>query len=108
MLDSLFHTQPSYNSNFEASVSRHAEQLLEFDKLKEIVRGFTTCAPGRRAILSLNPQLDVSALNSQFTLIREAVAYLRPGAEIGFGSLADPEPWLAQLSMPGSRRLRAD
>ena len=31
-------------------MSRPAEQLLEFDRLKEIVSGFTTCAPGRRAI----------------------------------------------------------
>ncbi len=89
-------------------MSRHAEQLLEFDKLKEIVSGFTTCAPGRRAILSLNPQLDISALNSEFTLIREAVAYLRPGAEMGFGSLADPEQWLAQLAMPASALSSAD
>ena len=89
-------------------MSRHAEQLLEFDKLKEIVSGFTTCAPGRRAILSLNPRQDVSALNSEFTLIREAVAYLRPGAEMGFGSLADPEPWLAQLAMPASVLSSAD
>ncbi len=89
-------------------MSRHAEQLLEFDKLKEIVSGFTTCAPGRRAILSLNPQLDASALNSEFTLIREAVAYLRPGAEMGFGSLADPEQWLAQLAMPASVLSSAD
>src|ERR1700751_1628759 len=107
MLDSLFHTQSSYNSIFEASVSRHAEKLLEFDKLKEIVSGFTTCAPGGRAILSLGPQLDVSALNSEFTRIREAVAYLRPGAEMGFGSLADPEPWLVQLAIPGSGLLSA-
>ncbi len=89
-------------------MSRHAEKLLEFDKLKEIVSGFTTCAPGRRAILSLSSQQDVSALNSEFTLIREAVAYLRPGAEMGFGSLADPEPWLAQLAMPASVLSSAD
>ena len=89
-------------------MSRHAEKLLEFDKLKEIVSGFTTCAPGRRAILSLSPQLDVSTLNSEFTLIREAVAYLRPGAEMGFGSLADPEPWLVQLAMPASVLSSAD
>ena len=89
-------------------MSRHAEQLLEFDKLKEIVSGFATCAPGHRAIFSLAPQQDVAALNSEFTLIREAVAYLRPGAEMGFGSLADPEKWLAQLAMPASVLSSAD
>jgi DNA mismatch repair protein MutS2 len=83
-------------------VSRHAEQILEFDRLKEIVGGFTTCAPGRRAILALTPAQDVPALNVEFTLIREAVAYLRPGAELGFGSLADPEQWLARLGVPAS------
>ncbi|MGA8143924.1 MAG: Smr/MutS family protein [Candidatus Acidiferrales bacterium] len=83
-------------------MSRHAEQLLEFDRLKEIVGGFATCAPGRRAILSLTPQQDADALDAEFALIREAVAYLRPGAELGFGSLADPEQWLARLAVPAS------
>ena len=83
-------------------MSRHAEHLLEFDRLKEIVSGFTTCAPGRRAILSLEPRQDVAALDAEFVLIREAVAYLRPGAELGFGSLADPAPWLARLAVPAS------
>ncbi len=83
-------------------MSRPAEQLLEFDRLKEIVSGFTTCAPGRRAILALAPQQDVAPLDAEFILIREAVAYLRPGAELGFGSLADPEQWLARLAIPAS------
>ncbi|MGH9745802.1 MAG: endonuclease MutS2 [Candidatus Acidiferrales bacterium] len=83
-------------------MSRHAEQILEFDRLKEIVSGFTTCAPGRRAILSLVPQQDVAALNTEFDFVREAVAYLRPGSELGFGSLADPERWLARLAVPAS------
>jgi DNA mismatch repair protein MutS2 len=83
-------------------VSRPAEQLLEFDRLKEIVAGFSTCVPGRRAILALSPQQDVPALDAEFALITEAVAYLRPGAELGFGSLADPEQWLARLSVPAS------
>ncbi|HKD62752.1 MAG TPA: Smr/MutS family protein [Candidatus Acidoferrales bacterium] len=89
-------------------MSRHAEQLLEFDKLKEIVSGFTTGAPGRRDIFSLNPQHEVSALNSEFILIREAVAYLRSGAEMGLSSLADPQHWLAHIGMPASVLSSAD
>jgi DNA mismatch repair protein MutS2 len=83
-------------------VSRPAEQLLEFDRLKEIVSRFTTCAPGRRATEALGPQQDLAALDAEFGLIREAVAYLRAGSELGFGSLADPGPWLARLAMPAS------
>ena len=32
----------------------------------------------------------------------EAMAFLRGGAELGFGSLVDPEGWLARLGIPGS------
>ena len=34
--------------------------------------------------------------------MREAIAYLRAGSELGFGSLADPAAWLARLAVPGS------
>ena len=83
-------------------MSRTAQEVLEFDKLKEIVGGFATCAPGRRAILALEPREDVSAAAPEFGLIAEAVQYLRGGAELGFGSLADPQDWLARLGMPAS------
>ena len=77
-------------------MSRSAEQLLEFDRLKDIVSRYTTCAPGRRITLALQVQQDSAALDVEFALVREAVAYLRAGSELGFGSLADPEPWLAR------------
>jgi DNA mismatch repair protein MutS2 len=83
-------------------VSHTAEQLLEFDRLKEIVSRQSTCAPGHRAIEALVPRQDVAALQPDFELIRESIAYLRAGSELGFGSLADPETWLAKLSIPAS------
>lgn len=81
---------------------RSAEELLEFHRLKEIVSGFTTCALGRRTTEALAPGQDTRNLDIEFVLIREAVAYLRAGAELGFGSLADPAGWLARLIIPGS------
>jgi DNA mismatch repair protein MutS2 len=83
-------------------VSRTAIQVLEFDRLKEILGGYSTCVSGHRAIDALAPRDDVGALDAEFALIREAVAFLRPGAELGFGSLADPEMWLTRLSVPAS------
>jgi len=79
-----------------------AEELLEFDRLKNIAGGFTTCAPGRRAVEALTPQQDAAALGAEFELVREAIAYLRAGSELGLGSLADPAAWLARLVVPGS------
>ena len=81
---------------------RSAEQVLEFDRLKDIVSRYTTCAPGRRATLGLQTRLDVAALDAEFALVYESVAYFRAGSEFGFGSLADPEAWLARLVIPGS------
>jgi DNA mismatch repair protein MutS2 len=83
-------------------VSRTVEELLEFDRLKEIISRATTCAPGRRAIQALTPRHDVAALEGEFARISEAISYLRSGSELGFGSLADPEKWLRQLAVPGS------
>jgi DNA mismatch repair protein MutS2 len=83
-------------------VSHSAEELLEFDRLKEIVGRETTCAPGRRAIQGLAPHQDAEALQAEFRLLQEAIAYLRAGSEIGFGALADPEGWFARLAVPGA------
>jgi DNA mismatch repair protein MutS2 len=83
-------------------VSRSAAQVLEFDQLKEIVGGYTTCAPGRRAIGALALLDDVGALDAEFVLVAEAAGYLRAGSELGFGSFADPEQWLARLVVPAA------
>jgi DNA mismatch repair protein MutS2 len=83
-------------------VSRPAEELLEFDRLKDIVSGFTTSAPGRRATQALEQQQNAPALEAEFEFVREGIGYLRAGSELGFGSLADPEAWLARLTVPGS------
>jgi DNA mismatch repair protein MutS2 len=89
-------------------VSRTAEELLEFDKLREIVARYSTCAPGRRRIEGLVPRTDVNALGIEFEQIREAIAYLRAGSELGFGSLADPAGWLARLTLPASALTAAE
>ena len=83
-------------------MSRTAEDILEFDRLREIVRRYTTCAPGRRAVEALAPTSDLPALEGAFARVREASTYLRAGGEFGFGALADPEAWLARLEAPGA------
>jgi DNA mismatch repair protein MutS2 len=91
-----------YPTFAEEALSRTAQQVLEFDRLKEILAGYSTCAPGHRAIGALEPGEDVQTLGREFALISEAVAYLRPGAELGFGSLADPQTWLERLAVPAA------
>jgi DNA mismatch repair protein MutS2 len=82
-------------------MARTAQEVLEFDKLLELLRLRTTCAPGRRAIDALEFTLDHVELESAFALTREAREWLRLGHELGFGALADPQGWLKRLEAPG-------
>src|SRR5713101_5271330 len=79
-------------------MSRSTEEVLEFDKLRKLLRQRTTCAPGRRAVEQLVFSRDAEFLRGQFALIREAREWLRSGNELGFGGLADPESWLEKIS----------
>ncbi|HKO04949.1 MAG TPA: hypothetical protein VJW51_09380, partial [Candidatus Acidoferrales bacterium] len=80
-------------------MSRPAEDVLEFARLREILLGYSTCAPGRRAIEALAFTQDRVTLDGAFASIAEAAEWLRAGRELGFGSLADPGPWLARLAV---------
>ncbi len=82
-------------------MSRRAEEVLEFDRLRELLRLRTTCVPGRRAVEALAFSRDAEFLRGQFALIREAREWLRSGNELGFGGLADPQSWLEKISGTG-------
>jgi DNA mismatch repair protein MutS2 len=82
-------------------MSRTAQDVLEFDKLLELLRLRTTSAPGRRAVDALGFLTDRAALETAFRLIRETREWLRGGGELGFGGLADPEGWLEKIAGPG-------
>jgi len=81
---------------------RSAQDVLEFDKLRELLRLRTTCAPGRRTAEALEPVADRRALENAFAQIREAREWLRAGRELGFGGLADPQKWLESIEGPGA------
>jgi DNA mismatch repair protein MutS2 len=83
-------------------MSRTAQDVLEFDKLRELLRLRTTCIPGRRSIDALEPGTDREALEAVFAQIREAREWLRTGRELGFGGLADPQGWLDRITGAGS------
>jgi len=83
-------------------MARTAQEVLEFDKLLELLRLRSTCAPGRRAIHALAFTQNRKALESEFALIGEAREWIRAGRELGFGALADPQGWLERIEGPGA------
>ena len=89
-------------------MSRPAQEILEFDKLRELLRLRTTCAPGRRFVDELEPGRQREVLEKAFALIREAREWLRAERELGFGALADPQSWLERLESPGVALEAAD
>src|SRR5271163_4524770 len=78
-------------------MSRTAADVLEFDKLRELLRLRTTSVPGRRAIDAPQFSGDRQALEAEFALIREGREWLRGARELGFGGLADPQGWLEKI-----------
>jgi len=82
-------------------MARTAQDVLEFDKLRELLRLRTTCVLGKKAIDALEPGTDRPLLETAFAQIREAREWLRIGNELGFGGLADPQQWLDHIEGPG-------
>jgi DNA mismatch repair protein MutS2 len=82
-------------------MARSAQDVLEFDKLRELLRLRTTCVLGKRAIDALEPGTNRAGLELAFAHIREAREWLRVERELGFGGVADPQQWLGHLEGPG-------
>src|SRR5216684_5428728 len=82
-------------------MARTAQDVLEFDKLRELLRLRTTCVLGKRAVGALEPGTDQPALEMAFAHIREAREWLRAERELGFGGVADPQQWLERIEGPG-------
>ncbi|MDP9338627.1 MAG: endonuclease MutS2 [Acidobacteriota bacterium] len=82
-------------------MARTAQDVLEFDKLLELLRQRTTCAPGKRFVDELQPGTECAAVRAAFALIREGREWLRAGRELGFGGLADPQGWLKRIEGAG-------
>jgi DNA mismatch repair protein MutS2 len=83
-------------------MARTAQDVLEFDKLRELLRLRTTCALGKQALDALEPGMERAALEAAFAHIREAREWLRMEREVGFGGLADPQQWLVHIEGPGA------
>ena len=81
---------------------RSAEELLEFGRLRDLLRRQTTSALGGRAVDALAFSTDREKLQREFAAIAEAVQWLRQGSEMGFGGLVDPGGWFSRIVRPGA------
>ena len=75
---------------------------LEFDRLREIVRGCCQSALGQQAVDALAPTADAEWIERQQQLTAEVRAFLRSGGRFDFGGLTDPSQLVLRARISGA------
>lgn len=67
----------------------HTLELLEFDKLRELLAGYGACSLGKELARQLEPQTNLDAIKADLTLVTEMVQALDAGHSPPFGGVHD-------------------
>ena len=85
-----------------APLLQTSADLLEFDRLREIVRGCCQSELGRQAVDSLAPTTDAAWIERQQQLTAEVRAFFRAGGRFDFGGLTDPRQFVLRARISGA------
>ena len=77
-------------------------EMLEFVRLREMVAGYATTAPGRDWTLALEPSGDASWASIEQQRVSEALRLLRTEPSFDFHGLIDPGDWLDRARIHGA------
>ncbi len=75
---------------------------LEFDRLRQIVRGCCQSELGQQAVDALAPTTDAEWIERQQQLTAEVRAFLRAGGRFDFGGLTDPQQLVLRARIAGA------
>lgn len=67
----------------------HSLELLEFDKVRELLAGYGACSLGKELIASLMPMSDAEAIRRELALVSEMCLSLGQGQSPPFGGAHD-------------------
>jgi DNA mismatch repair protein MutS2 len=67
----------------------HTLKLLEFDKVRELLAGYTACSLGKELARQLEPSTDPDKIRSEVALVTEMVEAIGLGQSPPFGGLHD-------------------
>jgi DNA mismatch repair protein MutS2 len=73
-------------------MDRHALDLLDFDKIRQLVAGRAACALGKTEAQRIEPLTDASRIHHQQALTTEMVEAILAGLKPSFGGLHDIRP----------------
>lgn len=70
-------------------MDRHTLDLLEFDKVRELLASYAACALGKELARQIEPSTNAEALRADLALVSEMVAAIGMGQAPPFGGLHD-------------------
>jgi DNA mismatch repair protein MutS2 len=77
-------------------------RVLEFDQLRDLVRGYATSPLGQARVNALKPTADRNWIERQHRLTAEIRRYLKSGARFEFGGLTDVTKLLDKARIQGA------
>jgi DNA mismatch repair protein MutS2 len=75
--------------NDTVTMDNHTLELLEFNKVRELLAGYAACSLGKDLAHQLEPNTDAERLRSDLSLVTEMVEALALGQSPPFGGLHD-------------------
>jgi DNA mismatch repair protein MutS2 len=67
----------------------HTLELLEYDKIRDLVANYAACSLGKDLARAMEPRTDINAVRDELALITEMVETLAAGQAPPFGGLRD-------------------
>ena len=83
-------------------LNHSAARVLEFEQLRDWLRGFASSPLGKARITALEPSRDREWIAQQHQLTREVRVYLRTGARFEFSGVEDPGERLEKSRVRGA------
>src|SRR6185369_7614320 len=83
-------------------LSNSSERVLEFDRLREILRGYSWSPLGANSIAALLPTADREWMQREQRLTEEVRGFLRSGGRFDFSGMADHSTLLAKARIQGA------
>lgn len=88
--------------NVPSVLTHTGADMLEFARLREMVAGYASTAPGREWTAALLPSRDVSWVVTEQRRVGEALRLLKAGPGFDFHGLIDPSAWLDRARIAGA------
>ena len=91
-----------YHENVPETLKNTSARLLEFDTLRELLRGYASSDLGRARVMALEPSGDVEWIQTQQQLTAEIREFRRAGGNFDFAGLLDVASLLQKAAISGA------